>query len=122
MGPHAGRQRRGAELLLAAAAVDREAQRAAARPWRKEQVVARVITKIENALPVRSAVPVNPTREAPVGAVCQARRELEIIGGAIERDGLAELARGERRRAHAHRVLSVAPGIMRVAIERISRR
>ena len=107
MRPDADGQRGGVEPLLAAAIEHREAQRVVAGLRREEQVVGRVIAEVEDALPVAAAAPKYPAGEAPVRAVREARRKLEVIRRAVERDGLAEFACGESRSADAHRVLPV---------------
>jgi len=66
-----------------------EAQRAAAGFWGEKQVMAGVVAQIEYALPVSASIPINPAGEAPIGAVPDAGRKLQIIRGTIESDGLA---------------------------------
>ena len=67
----------------------------------------RIIAEVEDALPASAAIPKYPAGKAPVCAVREARRKLELIRGAVERDGLAEFTGGESRSADAHRVLAV---------------
>src|SRR2546423_1864999 len=115
--PLVGGEPAGLHNLFAATVLDAEPQRAAARTWCEEQKMGRAVAKVEDALPVGAAVPVNPAGEGKCIAARDVGRQGHDGIRAVEHERLPGVAVGVGRTAGGDAVIAVARGIERVGLK-----
>ncbi len=118
MDPLAGGEGGRVESLLGPAVFDREAQARAVGGGGEEEVLVGVVAEIEDALPGRAAVPVNPGGEAERVVAGDIGGQVDEGVGAVERERAgANAGVGVGGRADGLGVVGVARVVERVAVE-----
>ena len=122
MHPLSGRQGGGVDLLFGARAIDGvlESQpHPGAGIRRQEDVLMGAGSEIEDPLPIAATVPIHPGGDRHLAGQSHGRGKLDVVVGAIEIEGLTDLAGDIGGRAEGGAVLAAAAAVLNVSVHRV---